>query len=121
MKLEGFGTKFQLALQVLGISRGVSVTDILDDPKAAVYDVRIWIWKRPLDSWDFPNVDLNLSYFSAVTLCRNPVVEGLVLSINEEFDALIYPTYLLDDELSLIRFDIPYGTERVIISNCKEE
>jgi len=121
LKLKGYGETFEFAIQILGVSRSVSMTDILDNPKAVLHDIRVWIWKSPNRSWDLHNVSLYSSSYGIVRVCADPMVEGLLLDINDKYSTLIYPqAHYTDGRLAFERFDIPQGAVEIYIHNCKE-
>ncbi len=121
IKLEGYGEKFELAVQVLGISGSIDWTELLENPDTALYDIRVWVWKKPGESWDFHNVNLNRSSVREVYVCEDPMVMGLMFSINDKYFSLLYPQYLLDGVHKIVRFDVPVDQDWIVIENCRSE
>jgi len=109
-----------MALQIMGVSGSASMSDAMMGAESRRFDIRVWVWKEPWKLWDIKGVDTRNSIFGELSICRDPRVEGLLLEINDKYQLLYYPTYLLDDELYFIELMMNPLQDKAFVSNCKE-
>ena len=96
------------------------MADLYDDPRAALYDIRIWVWKEPWKLWDLHNVDLHVSLYGKLKICNDPRVEGLFLDINYKYQMLYYPTHIVDGELQMTSLQLYPKKDTAYVNNCQE-
>lgn len=109
-----------MALQIMGVSGSVSMSDMMMGTDSRRFDIRVWVWKEPWKLWDIKGVDTQNSIYGELSICRDPRVEGLLLEINDKYQLLYYPTYLLDEELYFIELMLNPLQDQAYVANCKE-
>jgi len=88
--MEGFGIKYHIAYQVLGVNPNTSIFAISQGTAEPTYDIRFWIWESTEYQWMIKSVGHESMYYK-LELCTDPLVQGLWFILHDSRMFMLYP------------------------------
>jgi len=124
--LRGFGIKYDVAMQVLGVNPEADIRNIAQGLSPAKHDFRVWIWQSSEYSWTFKNVDVHNSWYFVYDVCKDPLVEGVFFEFADGRRHLLYAQspYIADDPsrgLVMHMLKVETWEEKLYVRGCKED